>query len=178
MTDNRPHRRIGNGGQGSFIFLHFGQHFMAERNRYVWHFGGDHFADPAFMRAIGISVHQRYGDRLHALAFQRANRLCYAGFIQWADFFAIGADALLHGHRIFQRRQRLRLGPDDPCCETTGHEAARDLHDMAIAIGCDQADPCAFALEHRVGGDGRPVEKIINVAGLDIGIGTNGRDAV
>ena len=41
---------------------------------------------------------------------------------------------------VLERCERLRLGPDDPGSKTARYEAARDLHDVAIAFGHDQPD--------------------------------------
>ena len=114
------------------------------------------------MRAAGISVDKADGDRFDAVVLQPPQLETHVSFIERAHFLAFGIHAPLDRDGILERGERLRLGPDDPRGEPPGHEAARNLHDVAVAFGCDKADLGALALQHRVGGNGGAVQEIVD----------------
>ena len=164
LAHHRAHRGIGDGGQRALVFLHFGQHFVAERDRHArQHFSGD-LAHPCLVCAAGISVDQADGDRLDALLLEEAKLRAHIAVIERAQFLALGIDPALDRDRVFKRGERGRFGPDDPCRQTAGHIAARDLHHVAIALGGHQPHARTLAFEHGIGGNGGAVEEIVDRA--------------
>ena len=76
---------------------------------------------------------------------------------------ALGADPLDGLDRVLEGGERLGLRPDDPAGQAARHERARHLQHLPVALGHDQADPGALALEHGVGGDGRAVQHLADL---------------
>src|SRR5262249_19412915 len=80
--------------------------------------------------------------------------------------------------RVTQRGQRLRLGPDDPPGQAARHERPGDLQYLPEALGGDQPDLRALALQDRVGGHGRAVQQMGDLAALHPGLRADQVDAV
>ena len=150
---------------------------MAERYRNIGHNLARQFADPRLMRAVDIGVDQADGNRLDALRFQL--RQCGANIVlvKRTDFRARRVHPAFYSYGIFERRQRRWFWPDDPRRQSAGHIRPRNLHDVAVALGHDQANACSLALQHRIGRHGCTVQEIFDGFGINFGLRTNRGDA-
>ena len=167
FAHHRPHRGVGDGRQRALIFLHFGQDLVAERDRDVLHHLARDFADAFLVRAVDVGIDQADGDRLDAGVLQRPQLRADLVLVQRTDLVAVGVHSAGNGNRVLERGERLGFGPHDPCRQSAGHEAARDLHDIAIALGHDQPDARALPFEHGVGRDRRAVEEELDLGRID-----------
>ena len=155
----RPHGGIGDGGQRALIFLHFGQDVGRHTDRDVGQFLGDDFRHPTLMRVVEVGVDQAHGDSLDLLLGESSDALAQCRLVKRADNLPVRPDPLARLDRRFQRRHRLGLGPHDPCRQAAGNQAARDLQDVAIALGHDQPDAGDLLFQHGIGRDRRAVEE-------------------
>ena len=136
---------------------------MAERDGDIVENILRNFANPLFMRAACIGVDQANGDCFDALILQAGQRRTHISLIQRTDFAACRVNSAFDGDGIFERGKRCWFGPDDPGSQPAGHKAARNLHDVAIAFGRDQADACAFAFQNGIGRDCCAVQEELNI---------------
>lgn len=176
--DDRTDGGIGNGCQCPLIFLHFRQNLVAQGHRHILDHVPRHFPDPLFMRAIGVGIDERHGDGLHALCLQLRQGGPHTVFVKRADFLARSVHATVDRDCVFERCQGLRFGPDDPGRQTPRHIAAGDLHDVTIAFCRDEADARALPFQNSVGGDGRSVEKELDILRRNARFSANGVHAI
>ena len=134
--------------------------------------GGD-LADAFFVRSVEVGIHQRHGDGLHTVVDEALKCDAYFGFVERANLEPFRVDPAARLDRVLERRQRLRLGPHDPAGQSSRNEAARDLHDLTVAIRDDQADARHLAFEHRIGRDGRTVQEHFDLRRLDARLRTD-----
>ncbi len=177
-ADDRAHRGIGDGGQRALIFLHLGQHDMAERERDIGQDLRRQLGDAQLVRGVEIGIDQRDGERLDAHPFERLERSANVGIVGRTELLSLRADAALDLDRVLQPRHRFWLGPDDPAGEAAGDEAARDLHNLAIALGRDETDARALAFEHGIGGNRGAVQEIVDVRRRQTSLGAQRLDAI
>src|SRR6185437_16681517 len=132
--------------------------------------------DPPLVGRVGEGVDQRDGERVdpRQLRELRAD----VGVVELADHRAVGGDALVDLDGVLQRGEGLRLGPDDPAREPARHVGTGDLQHLAEALGRDEPDRGALALQDRVGGDGGAVQHLRDVRQGDARLVTDLRDAV
>ena len=150
---------------------------MGERNRHILHNLARQLADPLFMRAVGIGVDQRNGDCLDALCFEMPKRGADFLFVDRTHLLARRVHPSGNFDGVFQRCEWLWFGPDDPAREPAGYKTARNLHDMAIALGGNQADTCALALKHSISRNCRAVQEQFYIGWSNSRIGANGINA-
>ncbi len=174
----RPHGGIGDGGQGPLVFLHFGQDIGGDGDRQVGKDLGADRGHAPLMGVIDVAVDETDGDRLDALGLELFEPRPQRRLVDVAHHAAIRADALGRLDRAFQRRERLRLGPDDPAGQPARHIGPRDLQDLPVAFRDDKADPRPLALQHRIGGYRGAMEEPGDVPGRDAGLGADGLRAV
>jgi len=127
---------------------------------------------------VGERVDQRHGQRLDPGRAQLPQAGPGRVLVQLAHDRAVAADPLGHLDRVLQRGQRLRLGPDDPPGQTARHERPGDLQYLPEALGGDQPDLRALALQDRVGGHGRAVQQVGDRAAVHPGLRADQVDAV
>ena len=151
---------------------------MAERHRNIRHHFTREITHLLFMCAICVRVHKANGNRFDALLFQISQCGIGRRDIERTDFFALRVHAATNGDCIFQSRQWRWLWPDNPCGKTAGHIRPGDLHDVPISFGDDQADACAFAFKHGIGGDRGSVEKIFDACRIYASVRANRVNAV
>ena len=151
---------------------------MAQRHGNILHDFTRQFANALFVRAIGIGIHETDGDGFDALVLQLRQRGTRRTFIERSYFLALRIHPPANRHGVFERRQRCRFGPDDPCRKAAGNIGPGDLHDIAIAFGHDQADAGPFAFKHGIGGNGGAVEEIFDFRRLHPRIGADRGHAV
>jgi len=163
FAHHRAHCRVGDGRKRAFVFLHLGQDLVGERNRNAGQFLRRDRADARFVRAVDVGVDEADRQRLDPLAFQLLQHRAHRVLVERADLVPVGTHPARHFERVLEVSERLRLGPDDPCRKAAGHEAARDLHDVAVAFGRDKADLGPLAFEHGIGRDRRAVQEIDHV---------------
>lgn len=123
-------------------------------------------------------VDQRDGQRLDLLGLQAAQALAQRRFVQRAHDLTLGADALVGLDGAGQRRHRQRLVVDDPAAEAAGHEGARDLQHLLVALGGHQAAARAGAGEHGIGGHRSAMHGMVDRGGIDAGTLADALDAV
>jgi hypothetical protein len=177
LAHHRAHGSIGHGGQGAFVFLHFGQDDMAERDRHVRHDFRGQFPHTRFVRAVQIGVHQRNGEGLHALRLQAAEGSADVVIVDGTQFVAARIHAALDLDRVFQSGERFGLGPDDPAGEAARDEGARNLHDLPVTVAGDEADARALALEHGIGRHRGAMQEELDFGGRDACTGADRIDA-
>ena len=78
---------------------------------------------------------------------------------------------------ILERGQRLRLGPDYPTGQPTRHIGSGDLHDVAIALGRDQADARTLALKNRIRRNRCAMQEKLDVCRVDVCFRADGMNA-
>ena len=180
-ADVAPHDRadggVGDRGQGALVFLHLGQHDVAERDRRAGHDLGGESPDAGLVVTVEIGVHQADGDGLDAAGLQRLERGAGGRLVEAEHLVPLSVDATVDFERVLQRCQRYRLGPNDPAGQAAWDKAACDLENMLIPSGDDQADAGALALQHCVGRDGGAVEQCLDLGGRDAGSGADRGDS-
>ena len=160
----RAHVGVGDRRHGALVLLHLGHDFRRERHRDVrQHLLGD-LPDAALVRVVGEGVDQRDGERLDASSRRaRAGPSRSFASSSWCTTSPCALDALVGLDRQRERRHRQRLVVDDPAAEAARHEAARDLQHLPVALGRHEADACAGAGQHGVGGDRRAVHHVLDL---------------
>ena len=125
---------------------------------------------------VGEGVDQRDGQRVDPAQLRELR--ADVGVVELADHRAVAGDALVDLDGVLQRGERLRLGPDDPAGEPARHVGAGDLQHLAEALGGDEPDRGALALQDRVGRDGGAVQHLRDVRQRDARRRAHPADAV
>ena len=121
-------------------------------------------ADAALVVGVQEREQQAHRDRLDVRLAQRVDRLGDAVLVERLDL-AVRAHALAHGEAQVARHERLGAALGEV---VEGRAVlARELDQVAEALGGDERGARAAALEQRVGGDRHPVREGRHVGGLD-----------
>ena len=125
---------------------------------------------------IGIAVEEQNGRRLDAAALELLAERRDLGIVERGVDLAVGQHALLDfepqrpldQRHVFLKEQVVGVRPVD----------AADLVDVAEAFGDQQRGLGAGALQHRIDGDGRAVQKQRRRAVIAAGLGDTGGNAL
>ena len=121
-------------------------------------------ADAALVLGVQEREQQAHRDRLDVGLAQRLDRLAHAVVVERLEL-AVRAHALAHGEAQVARHERLGAALGEVV--ERGAVLARELDQVAEALGRDERGARAAALEQRVGGDRHPVRERRDVGGLD-----------
>jgi len=111
-------------------------------------------------------MQQRDGDALDVLAQQRADRLARRGLVQRSEHAAVRKAPLVGLADALERHQRLGPPVRQLVRQPSRDVGAADLQDVPEALRHDETDPCAAALQHRVGRHGAGEQQPGDVAGV------------
>ena len=120
---------------------------------------GDEFAHPSLMGIVGIGVQQADGDAAHALPGQRAGGLQQPLLVERLQLLSVVGHAALDLAHQVEGDEPGRLHPEEGIAVTVGHRLARDLDDVAEALGHDQPEAVELVLQDGVGRGGRAVQE-------------------
>ena len=90
--------------------------------------------------------------------------------VEFADHVALRIDPLGNAARVGERGQRIGLFHVDPAEQRTGRPSLGQVQRVFEALGDEEAHAGAFALEHRIGGDGRSVQDKFDITRRDAGL--------
>ena len=158
-VDDRLHVGREHGGRRALVFAELASHVARARDADAGEALGDHRGHAPLVRGVRVAVEKADRDGLIVAALQRLGDAVPRGrLVQGCDHLAVGAHALGDLEGIAARHHRLGLAVMD----VVDGAPALALQDeqVAEALGGEERDPCALALEHRVGGDGRAVHEI------------------
>ncbi len=126
--------------------------------------------DPLLVLGIEEREQQADGHRLDLLALEAAHLGAHLVVVERDQDVAVLVDALVDGEPEAAPHDRLRL-PRQVLPEREVHRllVARDVQDVAIALGRDHPDLRAVVLDHDVRRDRRAVEDLIELGRLDAG---------
>jgi hypothetical protein len=130
------------------------------------------------VRVVGERVDKRDGQRLDPRVAQPPQLGPGGVLVELAHHRAVAGDPAGHLDGVLQRGQWLGLGPDDPAGQPAGDERPGDLQHLPEALGGDQPDGRALALQDRVGGHRRPVQDVRDGGPVDAGLLADLVDAV
>jgi len=154
--------RVGHHRGAAFVLAHDRRDLGRARHPEPRPFARDQVAHLLFMHAIAKAVQQADCDRLDTLVAKHGQRLQHRFAVKRRDDLAPRVDPLDHAAAQPARHQGRRKRR--PVVPHVRAQAAADLEAVAKAVGGDQADPGALALEQRVGRDGRAVDQPLAVA--------------
>ena len=117
------------------------------------------------MALIGVRVDERNRQRLDSLCAQILQVCAQRVFVQRGDHLPAGVYAFDGFAGVFQRRGRVRFLHNHPTGEWARRPGARQVEDLLKALGRNQANLGALALQDGVGCHGRPVHNLGDVAG-------------
>ena len=140
-----------------FILAELRQQVGGQRNRQLGNDLCADFADPELVIRIGVGVEQADRERLDSRSFELPQAVAHVLFVQVLDDITLRGHALSNPDGVFQRRQRSGLFHSDPTGERSRRPGPRQVEDVLVALGRDQADTCALAFENGVGRHGRTV---------------------
>ena len=152
-------------GRHALVLAVLAQDLVRQRQIDVRHRRPDHLAGCALVLGIDVGVQEAHRDRLDALGFERRARLGDAALLQRLVHLAGGEQALLrlvgeparHQRPVAVEEQVVGLRP----------VAAADDVDVARAARHHQAGLGALALDQRVDRDGRAVDQLVDVGGVE-----------
>ena len=174
--DDRHHIGVDRRRRGALVFLDLGQHLEGDAQGNVRRLALHGLLDHQFVRRIGERVDQADRDRLDVLGEQRVDDALGIGGIERAFDIALVVDALVHDLAQIALDQRQRLGPGQVV--EPRHPQGADLQHVAEALGGDQADARALALEDRVRRDGGAVADFLDRGARQSGLGKQLGEAV
>ena len=155
----RADEGIDHRGRGSLVLAVLARDPMGDRYLALEACGAELALGLDLVNRIGVGVHVGDGDGVDALALEHPEGLANVrGFLGDVDL-AVGADPLLHGTAEPAGHQRRRRGPEQVVHFLA--VAPADFQDVAEALGGQQSDHGAAALQKRVDADGGAVEEIL-----------------
>jgi hypothetical protein len=175
--DPGHHGCVEHGGQAALVFAHHGQHIARHRDGETGQFIAQDLGDPPLMGRIGIGVDQADGDGLHIHAADFFGRGADRRVIEGFEHCAAGGNALIHLDDPARGNRGYRLDPGIKVCLARNVLAADGQHVAEAARG-DERRAGALALEDHVGGNGRPVQHLIEIGGRRPGLLQGEPDAV
>ena len=101
-----------------------------------------------------------------AVAPEPARHLEGRSLVELAQDLAAEAHPLRHLAHAVERHETLRLHPEVGVAVALRHGLARDLQQVAKALGGDESEVGEALLEQRVGGHGRPVSDRAHAVGV------------
>ena len=155
---------VGDGGGEALVLAELRQHLARERDVDVPERLAHRLADAALVVGVQEGEQQADRHRLDLRLAQRLDRLAHAVLVERLDL-AVGPHALADGEAQVARHER--LGPALGEVVERGAVLARELDQVAEALGRHERRAGAAALEQRVGGDRHPVREGRDVGGLD-----------
>ena len=140
---------------------------MRERNIGFGKLLAQQFAQPFFVRRIGVRVQQTNRDALHAGLFERADGCRRRCFVERRQHLARRVEPLVYFEAQIPRHQRHR--PFEEQIVAFRPIAAADFINVAKPFGRDQPRARAFALEHGVDRHRRAMHEKARAGDIDIG---------
>ena len=147
---------VGDRCAGPLIFAELRRHVGGQRDQHVRRACRDTVAHRPLMRRVGVGMQQRYGDRLVAAFDDSIDDGGQRGIVQRRQHRTIEGHPLIELENVAPADQRRGLVH----VEIVGLVAllTADQYDVAEAARGDQCRLRAFALDDRVGRNGRPVQ--------------------
>ena len=140
----------------------FGQHVIRNRNRYIGTNLSKYFLYPALMHRRDIGEQQADCDRLDTpISGNTPRHVAHAGFVERNIFLAARGNAPGRFVSMAALHQRLGFDPGDVVMALP--LASLDKRYVAEALRRDISDRRAFALKHRIGGDGGAEAEMLDI---------------
>ena len=119
---------------------------------------GDEVARATLVHVVGVGVQEADGDAGDAARRQITGGLQKALLVEGLQLLsAVGHAALDLAHQM-ERHQPRRLHPEEGVAVAVGDRLARDLDNVAEALGHDQAEPVELVLQDGVSRGGGAVQ--------------------
>ena len=158
IDDGLDVRREG-GGRRALVFAELARHVARAGDADAGKALGDDLCNAPLVDGVCVAVQEADRDRFVAGAFQRAaDTILRRCFVESGDDLPVRSHALRDLERVAARDHRRRL----PVVDVVDGAPALALQreHVAEALGREECDSGPFALEHRVGRDGRAVHEI------------------
>ncbi len=161
-------------GREPLVFAVLRYHLVARAHEQPRRLGGHDFLGAALMRGIEERHHEADRNGLDALGDKRACGAADGLFVEWRQDRAVRpGDALAYRQAMIAADERIFLpGQLELEREIVRALVARDVEDVAKALGGDEPGLGAVVLEHDVGRDRSAVHEIANVSERGAGLGT------
>ena len=166
--DDRADDGVDHGRRGAQVLAELGRDLGRERDGHAGQLLGEDRADPLLVLRVDVGVEQADGDRLDLLAPQDRGRRAHGVVLERPQHLAGRAEPLGDGHRAVARDERLRL-LELRVVERRPH-LARDLEQVAEALGRDEAAARDLALDDRVRRHGRRVDDEADLRRRDVAV--------
>ena len=157
--------RVHHRGRGALVFLDLGQDLVARAYRHTGRQLLDDALDRELVRRVGERVEKADRNRLDVLRQKLLHRALGVGRIERRLDAAVRVDPLVHGGAKVALDQGRRFFPAQVV--KPRHAQRADVEHVAKAGGPDEARARAFALQDRVGADGRAVPDLGQVFAVD-----------
>jgi hypothetical protein len=155
---------VGDRGREALVLAELRQHLARERDVDVAQRLAHRLAHAALVVGVQEGEQQADGDGLHVRLAQLLDRLAQAVLVERLDL-AVRPHALAYGEAEVARHERLGAALREVI--EGGAVLARELDQVAEALGGDERRARTAALEQRVGRDRHPVREGLHVGGLD-----------
>ena len=155
----RPDERVDGGGRGALVFAIFAHDLVRQRDEAIGIGRAQNLADAPLMRRIGVGVQQAHRHRLDLVGGEELGEARHLVLGQRNEHLAPGVHPLGDLEGQFARDERLR--PMKEQIEGLDAVAAPDRIGVAEAARGDQRGASALLLQHRVDGDGRAVQDLV-----------------
>ena len=134
---------------------------MRERDEQPWTHLAQYLAGSRFVRRVSVRVQEAHRYRTDTLIDHLAAYLAHRLFIKRYQHVALGVQPFPCLKAQMPWHQRLRALESD--VEGIGPVAARDLVNVAKTLGGEQRGLVALALEHRVDGNRRAMQELVEI---------------
>ena len=164
----RLHKGIGEGRGGALVLAQFRDHLRRQRDRDLGELAGGKLGNRPLMHRVAIGVEERDGDRLDTCPRQRLDLDAHLVEIERAQHPAVTRYALVD--LAPQRARRQRLGEFEKQVVDVVTLLDPHLDDVAEALGGQQSDLGAAALDDRIGDECGAVHEIADFGEVEPGV--------
>ena len=154
----RAHEGVQHRRGRALVFAELAQDFVAQRHEEIGLRAAQDLAHQPLMGGVRVRMQETDGDRLHAMGGELAGHALHLSGVDGRQNVARRVHALAH----FEGELAIHegLGPMEPEIERIDAIAAADGVDVAEAARGDQRRLRALALQHRIDGDGGPMQHV------------------
>ena len=155
VPHQRPDIGVDDRGRDPLIFLDLRQHIARPGNADAGQFAREALRGGKFMRRVEIGMQKAHRHRRGAGRADRGDGVVKRPVVEWRDDIAIGLEPFLHAKPPLARHQRFgrrRAQIVAVVLETFAH-----FDHVAMALGSEQRDVGALALQQGIGRDRRAV---------------------
>jgi hypothetical protein len=165
--DARADVRVQADGREALVLAVLRQHLRRDGEKGIGELLADDLGDARLVLRLEEREEEADRDRLHARLLQPAHLLARPVLVERHEHGAVARDPLGHGQPVAAADDRVPLPRQILVVrEVERLLVPRDVEDVAVALGRDQADLRAVVLDDDVGRDRRSVEDLLQVRRL------------